>query len=185
VRLVSRTANLASQCYAIMPHYILDAHNILHKHPVWSRLILSRQLTEARQGLVNAVARLAERYPAFFFSLVFDGVNTGVRVPYRNIAVYEAPRSTTADAIIKQRIDADINPRDCIVVSSDTEVHNYARRSGCKVISAREFLQELNKVFVDKHSEAFYLRQSDAAEKPLHANKADVEEFKRLFRNEK
>jgi predicted RNA-binding protein with PIN domain len=166
-----------------MPHYILDAHNILHKHPVWNRLILSKQLAEARQGLVNAVARLAVRYPSFFFSLVFDGVNTGVQAPYRNIAVYEAPRSTTADAIIKQRIDADTNPRDCIVISSDTEVHNYARRSGCKVISAREFLQELNKSVVDKHSEAFYLKQSDAAEKPAHASKADVEEFKRLFGN--
>jgi predicted RNA-binding protein with PIN domain len=167
-----------------MTHYILDAHNVLHKRPAWNRLINNRQLAEARQALVNAVARLAERYPAFFFTLVFDGVNTGVRAPYRNIAVYESPRGTPADIIIKQRIDADPNPHECIVVSSDTEVHNYARRSGCTVMSAAEFLQELDRPRLskgEKNSEAFARMKSGAAEKPSSASKREIDELKRLF----
>jgi predicted RNA-binding protein with PIN domain len=173
---------LVSSCFIYaMQHFILDAHNILHKHPVWRRFIEQQRLAEARQGLVNAIAQLAERYPAQFYSVVFDGVNTRVRAPYRNIAIYEAPRGTTADTIIKQRVDADPNPRACVIVSSDTEVHNYARRSGCAVMSADSFLQELQKPHYDKSSEEFAQIKSHAAEKPLRTSKAELNEFKQLF----
>jgi predicted RNA-binding protein with PIN domain len=164
-----------------MQHYILDAHNIIHKHPVWRGFIEKRMLAEARQGLVNAVAGLAERYPAFFYSVVFDGSNTGVRAPYRNVAIYEAPRGTTADTIIKQRVDADPNPRACVIISSDTEVHNYARRSGCAVMSADAFLKELQRPHYDKSSEEFARIKSKSTEKPSVATKAELAEFKRLF----
>jgi predicted RNA-binding protein with PIN domain len=169
-----------------MKHYILDAHNILHKHPQWRRLIEQRELRQARQALVDAIVQLAERYPAFFFTLVFDGINTSVRAPYRNIAVYEAPRGTPADVIIKQRIDADPHPRQCIIVSSDTEVHNYARRSGCTVMAAHDFLQELQKPRYDKSSDEFALLKSGSAEKPSALSASEREEFRRLFgvRNE-
>ncbi len=164
-----------------MNHYILDAHNVIHKHPVWRTLITRTMLGEARQGLVNAVARLAQRYPAFFFTIVFDGTNTRVRAPYRNIAIYESPRGIPADIIIKQRIDADPQPRQCIIISSDTEVHNYARRSGCSTMSADEFLRQLDKPYLDKDSEEFYRKKHGGEEKPSAVSKSELEEFKRLF----
>lgn len=159
-----------------MRHYIIDVHNVLHQHPEWRQYLQRSMLREARQGFVSALIRFAERYPAFFFTLVFDGVNTGVIAPKRNIAIIEAPRGTPADILIKQQIDRDPQPRQCVVISSDTEVHNYARLSGCTVWSSAVFLQEL------KNFEARQAHNiSSGNEKPIQSSNSEIEELRRLF----
>lgn len=159
-----------------MRHYIIDVHNVLHQHPEWKQLLRRSMLLEARQTFVSAITRFADRYPAFFFTLVFDGLNTGVIAPYRNIAIFETPRGTPADIIIKQQIDRDPQPRQCIVISSDTEVHNYARLSGCIVWSSAVFLQEL-KNFETKQGQNI----SSGNEKPVQSSTSELEELRRLF----
>lgn len=158
-----------------MRHYIIDVHNVLHQHPEWKQYLRRSMLREARQAFVTAIIRFAERYPGFFFTLVFDGLNTGVIAPNRNIAIFETPRGTPADLIIKQQIDRDPQPRQCIVISSDTEVHNYARLSGCVVLASGAFLQEI---------ELFEAKQRPSpsnAEKPIQSSMAELEELRRLF----
>jgi predicted RNA-binding protein with PIN domain len=163
-----------------MQHFILDAHNIMHKDPAMKRL-MDVSLTDARQALVSLVESVAQKRADAYFSVVFDGVNAGVASSLRNVVIRETRRFQEADEIIKDLVRREESPRLATVVSSDTEVHNFAKLSGCAVKSSEAFLREL-------HASAGRLAKSSPEEKrlavhdkPTHVSRAEIEALKKLF----
>jgi predicted RNA-binding protein with PIN domain len=161
-----------------MLHYILDAHNIMHKDAVMKRQMDS-SLTTARQTLLSLVEQYARRRRDILFTIVFDGVNAAVQRQEINVNVRETRRFQEADEVIKDLVRLEEQTRRVTVISSDTEVHNFAKRSGCNVQSAPTFLRELRSDNGSKPTpEARRLASTD---KPDHVSRAELEAMKRMF----
>ena len=161
-----------------MLHYILDAHNIMHKDATMKRQMDS-SLTTARQTLLSLVEGYARRRRDILFTIVFDGVNAAVQRQEINVNVRETRRFQEADEVIKDLVRLEEQTRRVTVISSDTEVHNFAKLSGCAVKSANAFLRELRSDSSTKPTpEARRLASTD---KPDNVTKAELEAMKRMF----
>ena len=161
-----------------MLHYILDAHNIMHKDPTMKRQMDS-SLTTARQTLLSLVESYARRRRDILFTIVFDGVNAGVQRKEENVNVRETRRFQEADEVIKDLVRLEERTQRVTVISSDTEVHNFAKLSGCTVKSANAFLRELRSESGTKPTpEARRLASTD---KPDSVSRSEMEAMKRLF----
>lgn len=168
-----------------MKHYILDAFNIIHKQREWKKSLL-RSPDEAVQRLLLALSNYATRYTAYRFSVVLDGHHTEASSTAANIRVLSAGLERNADTLIKEMIaahSADTKRHtDVVVISSDTEVYNYARLHAAEAISSEDFLRLL-------HSSATLGGQKSAsaaprAEKPAGVSKKQIKDFKELFGEE-
>ncbi|MCS6807249.1 MAG: NYN domain-containing protein [Bacteroidota bacterium] len=162
-----------------MQHVILDAHNIMHKDAEMKRL-MDTSLVDARQVLVRIVEFLAQKRPDVLYTLVFDGTNAGVLSPCTNVIIRETKRFQEADEVIKELVRYEEKPHVVTVVSSDTEVHNFAKLSGCKVQSSEAFLREVRASMsgVKRTPEEKRLAVYD---KPTHVSRAEVEMMRKLF----
>ena len=161
-----------------MKHYILDAHNIMHKSPVISD-ILDLDLLEARNALLYEIADYSDKYPSYKFSVVFDGRASKVSSPRSQIVVYKSGTMKIADTVIKDLIKKETVPSLCTVVSSDSELYKYARIYSCTAILSEDFLSEMSKF---KHnmfesSDPF----SEPDEKPEGINSDDYEDLLDVF----
>jgi predicted RNA-binding protein with PIN domain len=163
-----------------MQHFILDAHNIMHKDPAMKRL-MDVSLTDARQALVSLVESVAQKRADAYFSVVFDGVNAGVASSLRNVVIRETRRFQEADEIIKDLVRREESPRLATVVSSDTEVHNFAKLSGCAVKSSEAFLRELRASAGRGAKSSPEEKRLAVHDKPTHVSRAEIEALKKLF----
>ena len=97
-----------------------------------------------RQGLCERLERLAERGERI--CVVFDGPPPP-EPTLRGLAelhveaIFASPR--TADEIILERISADSAPRRLVVVSTDREIRQAARRRRCPARTSQEFARML------------------------------------------
>ena len=163
-----------------MQHFILDAHNIMHKDPTMKRL-MDVSLTDARQALVSLVEGVAIRRADAYLSIVFAGVNAGVASPLRNVVIRETRRFQEADEIIKDLVRREDSPRLTTVVSSDTEVHNFAKLSGCGVKSSEAFLRELRSSAAHGAKSSPQEKRLAVQDKPTNVSRAEIEALKKLF----
>jgi predicted RNA-binding protein with PIN domain len=162
-----------------MQHVILDAHNIMHKDPTMKAL-MDRSLTDARQALVTLVEGLARKRPDVYYSVVFDGVNAGVLSPLTNVVIRETRRFQEADDIIKDLVRREARPNLVTVVSSDNEVHNFAKLSGCTVKSSAAFLREARASLTGNKATPQEKRLA-TTDKPTHVSRSEIEVMKKLF----
>lgn len=125
-----------------MRHYIVDAHNLIHKDKELSKL-LPEKLELARKRFLDLVNSFANRYPKFKISVVYDGVLKEVFSEKANVYIYEAGPYQKADDIIKKFIREEHKTKSCTIASSDLEIVDYARLHLCNYISAENFLYEL------------------------------------------
>jgi predicted RNA-binding protein with PIN domain len=163
-----------------MLHYILDAHNIMNQDAAMKRL-LDYSLTEARQLLVQLVEQYAHRRQDTYFTIVFDGVNAAVASTERNVMVRETRRFQEADDVIKDCIRREERPNLVTVVSSDTSVYNFARRSGCIARTTPEFLRELRSHGQKRDAGWHETKRLGGEEKPTSVSRAELETMKKLF----
>lgn len=160
-----------------MKRFIIDANNVLHKHPLW-RKVVAETPGAARTALVEALVPYARRYPSYRFLLVFDGEsNTNAALPTAIRAV-SASGGRTADDLIRAEIRAERSPDRCVVVSSDTEVYNSARAHACTAMTSEEFLREISPGSPAKGSGS---RGGSGGEKPSGVSRAEIAAMKKLF----
>ncbi|MFY7997668.1 MAG: NYN domain-containing protein [Candidatus Kapaibacteriota bacterium] len=162
-----------------MQHIILDAHNIMHKDASMKRL-MDVSLTEARQALVFLVEGLAKKRSDVYYTIVFDGVNAGVASSLKNVVVRETRRFQEADEIIKDLVRREERPHLATVVSSDIEVHNFAKRSACTVKSSESFLREA-RASVSGTKSSPQDKRLATDDKPTHVSRSEMEVMKKLF----
>lgn len=118
---------------------IVDGYNVLHA----SRWLASLWKGVDRAQFCRLLGRLA-RHGGEKITVVFDALPSepdpsGVNIP--NIEVIYSGHGRTADDVIIQLIGASSGPRELTVVSSDREIKSAAKRRGCKVRSAEEFIK--------------------------------------------
>ncbi len=160
-----------------MKRFIIDANNVLHKHPLW-RKVLVETPPAARTALVEAIVPYSRRYPSYRFLLVFDGVATTVAGLPSAIRTLFASGDRTADDLIRAEIHAERSPDKCVVVSSDTEVYNSARAHACTAMTSEQFLQEIS----SGASPVSPKRGSGpGGEKPSGVSRAEIAAMKKLF----
>ena len=140
---------------------------------------MDSSLTTARQSLLSLVEEYARRRRDVLFTIVFDGVNAGVERRETNVNVRETRRFQEADEVIKDLVRLEDRPQRVTVISSDTEVYGFAKRSGCNVKSAPAFLRDLRTSGGAKPTpEARRLASTD---KPESVSRSEIEAMKRMF----
>ncbi len=148
-----------------MQKYIIDGNNLIGK--IRELQILQNKDKQA------ARERLAFFTDSYFHnkkikvSLHFDGYqNTPIRINAAKIIYSE---NKTADEKIKAEISSSKNSRSITLITSDSNLREFARVCSCTVILSEEFAEELK-----KRSE-----QDDEERRIQSIN--DIEEFKRIF----
>lgn len=167
-----------------MKHYIIDAHNVLHKIPEAKKAAVEKSLAAAHGIVTNAVARLAERFPVYVFTLVFDSPPECIS-PRSNITLRGTKRSETADEAIKSIISAELRKGLCVVISSDMSVFQFARKNGCEAQTSEQFLAHIQQLRVQtesaRNSKSTLSGTWNSEEKPAGMSRKDQREFRAMF----
>ncbi len=121
-------------------HLLIDGYNLIRQSPALRHLD-ARDLEAGREALLERLALYRQRRPRHRLTVVFDGWQAGgpleTRDSYRGVRIIYSRRGERADEVIK-RLLAREGPR-ALVVSSDRELQEQARRVGADWVSSREF----------------------------------------------
>lgn len=149
-----------------MKIFFIDGNNLMGKVPS-----LSNRMNSDRAGVRED---LALRLDSVFYqtnnkvTLFLDGfAGEKIRTNKTEI-VYSDARP--ADILIKNAIDRAKNPRNIVVVSSDFEVFNYAKKCYCKAMKSEDFIKR-------------YFRNNEGKEENerISSLEKQQDEFKKLF----
>jgi predicted RNA-binding protein with PIN domain len=147
-----------------LKNYIIDGNNLIGKIKSLNQLHKKNK----KQSADNLVF-IIERYFNFkkaSVSLHFDGFQSdGIKVQGIKI-IYSG--STSADEKIKSEISQSINPKNVILVTSDSNLAQFGRVCSCQVIKSEEFSKQLISSGIDE-------------EKLRIQELNNTEEFKKLF----
>jgi len=148
-----------------LKHYIIDGNNLLGKE----RLLIELQKKDKQQSR-EKLAFMLSRYfgkGKSSVSLHFDGFEReAIRVVNIRI-IYSGNNS--ADNIIKTEIESSKNPKNIILVTSDSNLMEFGKVCSCKLVKSEEFVKYLKQA--NKDSEEQFKSGADV----------NVEEFKKLF----
>lgn len=161
---------------------MIDANNVLHKLPQCKNKIQS-DYANACLSFLNILKTFSVRYPAYKFIVFFDGYSESVFVNHPAISI-QWSFAKTADEIIKDHIRLDYDTKNYTLVSSDTELHNFARIHSLEIISSENFITQLN----SNSSNSNKYRSSpnnSKAEKPNSAGRKEVTLMLELFKSAK
>ena len=163
-----------------MKTYIIDGNNLLHKNPVWHSLH-GRAPHDAAQALIFSLENFSKKFSSYRIEVFFDGNEGAPKTAQKNIFIHTASHADTA---IKERIKKISSTVTFFVVSSDTEVHNFARIHGCTVQSSENFLSELKKISSEMSSPSgknFSPEKGKRPDKPQGVSKEEIKRMKKLF----
>ena len=138
-----------------MASTIVDGYNVLHT----SRWLRSSWRGMDRRRFCMLLAQLA-RHRSEKITVVFDALpseSDPAFAPPVSLEVIYSGHGRTADDVIIQIVNASTGPRDLTVVSSDRQIRSAAKRRGCRLIRAGEFVKdaaaELAQAQANVHSE--------------------------------
>lgn len=163
-----------------MKTYIIDALNLVHKSPSLRGLV-SQSKEKAISGLANEISIFFARYQSYKAVLVVDGTITAINKFSKNITIIES-QNNTADDKIKEIINKSQKKSDFVVVSSDTEVYNFAKMNVVDVMISEDFLKLINsnKSQLSNKSNKTDSNRNNSG-KPSGVSKKEIREFKELF----
>ena len=148
-----------------MKHYIIDGNNLIGKDKSLNQ-IQKKNKQQSREKLALILGRYFSKRKASV-SLHFDGFeNDSIKVPGVKI-IYSG--SVTADEKIKIEIDRSKNPKNNILVTSDSNLAEFGRVCSCQIIKSEEFIRNFSQM--NNHKE------EDIKSNPV----TNIEEYKRLF----
>jgi predicted RNA-binding protein with PIN domain len=148
-----------------MRHYIIDGNNLIGKVSSLKKLQL-RDKQSSREKLALMIERIFTKKNTKV-SLHFDGYPKEEIKIQKGKVIYS--KNITADEMIKREIEKSKNPKNLVVVTSDSNLKEFARKCSTTVISSEEFI---------KQSSA----SSSAEEENRIIKEIDnPEEFKKLF----
>lgn len=113
-------------------HLVVDGYNVTKT--AWARMPLEAQRLRLIGGLGSLVSRSGTEV-----TCVFDGAELDSPPPVtapRGVRVRFSPAGTTADEVIGRLVAAEPAGRPTVVISSDREVAEGARRSGAQALAA-------------------------------------------------
>jgi predicted RNA-binding protein with PIN domain len=113
--------------------YLIDGNNLIGH----TKAITSRPSAYARQLLVEYVSGFLESTHRKAI-IVFDGSSAPLRKTSRVQLLFAGPNSS-ADELIRRRVESSENRRELCVISSDNAVYGYARTCGVKALKCHEF----------------------------------------------
>jgi predicted RNA-binding protein with PIN domain len=146
-------------------HYIIDGNNLIGKDKLLNQ-IQKKNKQQSREKLAFMLGRYFSRRKASV-SLHFDGFeNDAIKVSAIKI-IYSG--SSTADEKIKREIERSKNPKNVILITSDSNLAEFGRVCSCLVIKSEEFASQL-----------FSLNSFDEEQSRIDAINS-AEEFKKLF----
>jgi predicted RNA-binding protein with PIN domain len=119
---------------------LIDGHNLIGRTP---GLSLADPDDEAE--LVRRIQRYCRRHRRRA-TVVFDAGVVGGRsgaLSTPEVEVVFAPPGRRADDVIRERLRKARDPAGWLVISSDREVQRVARQAGARVVSAEEFITEI------------------------------------------
>ena len=148
-----------------MLNYIIDGNNLIGK--IASLMSLQKKDKQAsREKLVYILDRYFISKKANV-TLHLDGHSAG-RVSSSKVKIVYS-ENLTADEKIKKQISQSKSPRNIIVVTSDSNLAQFAKVCSATVVSSDEFAVEINKSG-DKFDEESIIKSIN-----------NVDEFKKLF----
>ncbi|MGH7311559.1 MAG: NYN domain-containing protein, partial [Candidatus Rokuibacteriota bacterium] len=120
--------------------WLIDGYNVIRRDPDL-RAVEARGLQAGRAALLRLVAEAAGR-ATDLFTVVFDGAPIpGVAAPPGRLQViFSRPPQRADDVLVRM---ARQYGNGAVVVTSDRAVQDAARRAGCAVLGAAEFLAGL------------------------------------------
>lgn len=159
-------------------HLLIDGYNLIRQSPVLRHLD-ARDLEAGREALLDLLGLYRQCRPHHRLTVVFDGWQTGgpteTRDVYRGVKVIYSRRGERADEVIKRLLNQE-GPR-ALVVSSDRELQEQARRVGAGWVSSREF------DFLSRQATA--QREEGEADDPLSRRSAKKGPARRLPKQER
>lgn len=154
-----------------MKTVIIDGNNLLHK------IRNLKHLHEIdKSGAANALRDFVRSRYAGKEKLVFvfdgHGDNEGGKVIFSG--------NSTADDIIREKIETARNFREITIVSSDAGITGLAKECGCTVIRSEDFLK---KISPDRKSPAKDKNVNELfiEDKPDRSSKKEMDEYKKYF----
>ncbi|MEJ2195658.1 MAG: NYN domain-containing protein [Ignavibacteriaceae bacterium] len=148
-----------------MKHFIIDGNNVIGK----IKFLKSIQKSNKQQSRLK-LAFLIDNYfhaKKVKVTIHFDGFeNEPIKLNNCKI-IYSQNR--TADEKIKHQIESGSNPKNMIIVTSDNNLREFARKCSCTLQNSEEFANNLMRKDKD-----------DEADKIDRMSK-DIDEFKRIF----
>ena len=154
---------------------IVDGYNVLHA----CRWMASSWKGVDRAEFCGLLGRLA-RHGGEKVTVVFDAVASGpdsAGAKAVNLEVIYSGHGRTADEVIIQMVKMSSGPRDLTVVSSDREIKSAARRRGCKVKTAGEFIKDSARELERAESK----KNKEPSEKAKGLERAETDEWLREF----
>jgi len=155
-------------------HWLIDGHNLIGQMP---NLRLSDPNDEEKllEYLRRYRARTGHR-----LTVVFDAGQTFPPAQTKKqggITVKFVTHGQTADQVIKKRLRKVRNPQGTMVVTSDRAIQQAAQQVGVRIVTAREFGQQLLQLANESRSEKDETDQAD-----LHLSADEVEEWLAIFK---
>ncbi|MEO8448053.1 MAG: NYN domain-containing protein [bacterium] len=151
---------------------IIDGNNLIHKIP--SLITTFKKDKEGAQlSLIETVVSRTGKDKVIF---VFDG-HGNLRRP--NVIFSE---SSTADDVIRKKIENFTNPKSLKIVSSDNGITGLAKVCGCKTQKSEEFWKDIN--IKSSAPSGENINQNfiyDKLEKPERMSKKEIDEFRKFF----
>jgi len=166
---------------------VIDGYNLILRSPAF-RPDDRRDLAAARDKLVNLLSWAVGSGEARFI-VVFDGAESTFGPPVNSgsgrVQVRFSKPPQNADGLIRELVEemAERGDRAVTVVTADLEVASHARACGATVVLADLFAASL---FPERVAEDVARRKSEseavgASDKPLGFSKKDMQEWMRLF----
>jgi predicted RNA-binding protein with PIN domain len=144
--------------------YIIDGNNLIGKIPELIKIQRKEKQT-SREKLVLMMQRYFQDKKAIV-SLHLDGY-PGEKINAGKIKIIYS-ENITADEKIKKQIEKSKSPKTTTVITSDSNLSQFARVCSCKVISSEDFAKQLNKKSTDE-------------EQSIIDSMKNNDEFKKLF----
>jgi uncharacterized protein len=148
-----------------MKHYIIDGNNLIGK--ITSIFKLQQK---DKQGSREKLAYMIDNYfhdKNARVTIHFDGYKQ-LPIKLTNTKIIYSD-SKTADEKIKNQIELSNNPKNINVVTSDSNLREFARVCSSTVIKSEEFIEIIQR------------KDTDDEKKIIEKMKDDVEEWKQLF----
>lgn len=118
---------------------LVDGNNILHVEGVLPSEVAGGGAVE----LAELISR--SRYRQDEAVIVLDGPgDAALDLPGR-VRIIHSGRHRTADEVIVDLVERSSTPRSIVVASSDREILRRARRRRCRVLTAKEFLEQVGR----------------------------------------
>ncbi len=124
---------------------LIDGMNLMYKFPDLALLLVEFELERAREGLLSYLWQYFQAQKEIQVLVFFDGKKAIFEdcysETYESISVHYSHEKKADDLIIGYLTQAAI-PADCLVITTDKEIINFARRVRAKRKTSEEFYNE-------------------------------------------